>query len=404
MSPNVNGIPQLLHQQSAGLIKADYTRQQFTSWAASKLSVSKLKDVDTNCHSAGVTCLDIDQDEGRYILNGCGDGTIYIHDIQSNPSELALYIGRSNKHSHKHYVGTVGWGSDTGLFITSSRDGVLKVWDTNCGRPAEQFTIGGVINRHAAAKPEVGTIVAVAGETNHVTLIDLKSGSTSHVLRGHTAEVVTLAWSLGQPNILATGGADNKVMLWDVRQARSYLQYLDYNNVRFKRSKDITLSGSSHQNPVHGLVFTGCGRYLISLGKDKRIRKWDTMTGKNLKTKFAEVNTSCKSAVDIVCSSRGARDFLFVPEKSFILMIDLQTGKTVRPLVGHYGSVAAMAYSSANMELYSGAKDKHILIWEPETTKVKAWLDHNNKVEDDPDETQTGMSHITRDTWSSDED
>eukprot|EP00090_Calanus_glacialis_P006873 TRINITY_DN15373_c0_g1_i1.p1 TRINITY_DN15373_c0_g1~~TRINITY_DN15373_c0_g1_i1.p1 ORF type:complete len:405 (+),score=102.14 TRINITY_DN15373_c0_g1_i1:44-1258(+) len=404
MPPNVNGIPQLLHQQSAGLIKPDYTRQQFTSWAASKLSLSKLRDVDTNCHSAGVTCLDIDQDEGRYILNGCGDGTIYIHDIQSNPSELALHIGRSNKHSHRHSVGTVGWGSDTGLFITSSRDGILKVWDTNCGRPAEQFTIGGVINKHAAANPEVGTIVAVAGETNHVTLIDLKSGSTSHVLRGHAAEVVTLAWSLGQPNILATGGGDNKVILWDVRQARSYLQYLDYNNVRFKRSKDITLAGSSHQNPVHGLVFSGCGRYLISLGKDKRIRKWDTMTGKNLKTKFAEVNTSCKNAVDIVCSSRGARDFLFVPEKSFILMIDLQTGKTVRPLVGHYGSVAAMAYSPANMELYSGAKDKNILIWEPETTKVKAWLDHKNKVEDESDETQTGVSHITRDTWSSDED
>eukprot|EP00092_Neocalanus_flemingeri_P002128 GFUD01002268.1.p1 GENE.GFUD01002268.1~~GFUD01002268.1.p1 ORF type:complete len:403 (+),score=84.44 GFUD01002268.1:59-1267(+) len=402
MAQTVSGIPQLLHQQGAGLLSPDYSRQQFTSWAASKLALSKVRDVDTSCHSAGVTCLDIEQEEGRYLLTGAGDGTIYIHDIQSNPSDLALHIGRSNKHSHKHSVGTVGWGTDTGLFISSSRDGVLKVWDTNTGRPAEQFTVGGVINKHAQAKAEVGPLVAVTGETNHVTLIDLKSGSTSHVLRGHGAEVVSLAWSLGQPNILATGGADKKVILWDVRQARSYLQYLDYNNVRFKRDSEISLSGFSHQNSVHGLVFTGCGRYLISLGKDKRLRKWDTMTGKNLKTKFAEVNTSCKNAVDIVCSSRGVRDFLFVPEKSFILLIDLQTGKTLRPMVGHYGSVSAMAYSSANMELYSGAKDKNILIWEPETSRIKAWMDHKNKVEEDSDETR--QSQLTRDTWSSDED
>jgi len=402
MSQNVRGIPQLLYQQSSGLLRPEFTRQQFNSWATSKLALSKLRDVDTKFHSAGVTTLAIDQDEGRYILAGAGDGTVYIHDIQSNPSDLALHIGRSNKHSHRHLVETVGWGNDTGIFITSSRDGLLKVWDTNCGKPAEQFNIGGVINKHAIARPDVGALVAVAGETNHVTLIDLKSGSTSHVLRGHGAEVCTLAWSVAQPNILATGGADKKVILWDVRQARSYMKYLDYNNVRFKRQSEISLSGFSHQQSVHGLAFSGCGRYLVSLGKDKRIRKWDTVTGKNLKTKFAEVQTSCKNSVDIVCSTRGARDFLFVPEKSFILMIDLQSGKTFRPLVGHYGSVTTIAYNSDNMELYSGAKDKNILIWEPETSKTKAWMDFRNKVNDDLDETQPNQ--IIRDTWSSDED
>jgi len=400
MSGYVSGIPQLLHQQSSGLIQPEYTRQQFTSWATSKLSLSKLRDLDTSYHSAGVTCLDIDQEGGQYILNGCGDGTIYIHDIHSNPSELALHIGRSNKHSHRHSVGTVGWGSDTGLFVTSSRDGVVKVWDTNQGKPVEQFTLEGVINRHAMAQPEVGPIVGVARDTSHVTLIDLKSGSTSHVLRGHTAEVITLAWSPGQPNILATGGVDKKVILWDVRQAKSYVQYLDYNNVRFKRKKDITLSGSSHQSRVHGLVFSGCGRYLVSLGADKRIRKWDTVTGKNLKTKFSDVNKNFKGAVDMVCSSNGVIDFLFLPEKSFILMINLQTGKTVRQLVGHYGSVSSLAYSPDSMELYSGAKDKNILIWEAETSRVQAWLDNKNK----GTEEEENKDQFTRDTWSSDED
>ena len=77
MSGHVSGIPQLLHQQSSGLIRPEYTKQQFTSWATSKLSLSKLRDHDTSYHSAGVTCLDMDHEVGQYILNGCGDGTIY---------------------------------------------------------------------------------------------------------------------------------------------------------------------------------------------------------------------------------------------------------------------------------------------------------------------------------------
>ena len=43
------------------------------------------------------------------------------------------------------------------------------------------------------------------------------------------------------------------------------------------------------QASVHGVVFSGCGRYLVSLGKDKRLRKWDILTGFNLKVKFPEV-------------------------------------------------------------------------------------------------------------------
>ncbi len=62
-------------------------------------------------------------------------------------------------------------------------------------------------------------------------------------------------------------------MLWDVRQSKSYLCTLDYNNVRYKRTKDLKLSGESHQGGIHGLEFSRCGRYLYSCGSDKRIRK-----------------------------------------------------------------------------------------------------------------------------------
>ena len=46
-----------------------------------------------------------------------------------------------------------------------------------------------------------------------------------------------------------------------------------YLYLRYKSRKDIQLAGSSHQGAVQGLVFTACGRYLLSLGADRRIRK-----------------------------------------------------------------------------------------------------------------------------------
>ena len=136
-----------------------------------------------------------------------------------------------------------------------------------------------------------------------------------------------------------------------------------------------------------------------------KVKSWRIENGnffrENLKTKFSDVNKSFRGAVDIVCSSNGVIDFLFLPEKSFILMINLQTGKTVRQLVGHYGSVSSLAYSPGSMELYSGAKDKNILIWEAETSRVQAWLDNKHKGTEEEEENK---DQFTRDTWSSDED
>jgi hypothetical protein len=91
-------------------------------------------------------------------------------------SKVILRIGRASKHAHKHAVQTVrygtcillcgsvtcicpvpvptfplvlffmpflfpfSWYTDNGLFLTSGRDGKLKVWDPNAQLPIEEFT------------------------------------------------------------------------------------------------------------------------------------------------------------------------------------------------------------------------------------------------------------------------
>jgi len=50
------------------------------------------------------------------------------------------------------------------------------------------------------------SLVAVACGESRVHLLDLKSGSTTHMLRGHEKSVLCVRWSPRQQFLLATGG------------------------------------------------------------------------------------------------------------------------------------------------------------------------------------------------------
>jgi len=72
------------------------------------------------------------------LLAGGGDGYIVIYDVNTapGPGKRTLpsvgTIALNNKHRHKFSVETVLWYPlDTGLFMSSGADCVLKVWDTN---------------------------------------------------------------------------------------------------------------------------------------------------------------------------------------------------------------------------------------------------------------------------------
>ncbi len=106
----------------------------------------------------------------------------YFRKGREEGSKIILRIGRASKHAHKHAVQTVrygtciflcgsvtnsylsgngtnssyqlfplvlifmtfllctSWYTDNGLFLTSGRDGKLKVWDPNAQLPIEEFT------------------------------------------------------------------------------------------------------------------------------------------------------------------------------------------------------------------------------------------------------------------------
>ena len=396
----------LVEQERQGLVRSATTRQRVTSWAVSLLG--RPAPLPTPPHTAALSSLAVAEEEGRYLLAGQTDGAILLHDLGGPGgaglgAELqspTLNIPRSSRYAHSKAVSTVSWGSDTGLFLSSGRDGVVRVWDTERGRPAEQFQLAGSLLQHSLQPGH--TLVAVAEDSQQVRLVDLRTGSTVHQLRGHTGRLGCLAWSSGgHTSILASGAADCRLLLWDVRQARSCIRQLDYNDVRYKRESELQLAGKAHQGPVLGVGWSPCGRYILSLGADRRVRKWDAITGKNLKAKYDEVDTvGLRTGLTLAFSRAGATDCLFLPAKTRVAVLEVDNGRTARQLpAAHFGPVAALAYSPARLQLYTGGRDRQILAWQPDSDTGARQQEALPALTDN-----SRPNVLTRDSWSSDSD
>ena len=72
---------------------------------------------------------------------------------------------------------------------------------------ADEYEFGGVVySHHMSPIARKHCLVAVATQSSKVKLVDLKSGSASHTLKGHRQPVLSVRWSTSNEHVLATGG------------------------------------------------------------------------------------------------------------------------------------------------------------------------------------------------------
>ena len=271
---------------------------------------------------------------------------------------------------------------------------------------------------------------------------------------------MSVKWSThSNENYLASGDRDGHLLLWDVRRARNCLKYFDFNDISKKssnkRKTSLNLSASSlskevkrtkfedktvvpenskltklttekcvnsyrgslpiaHNGSVNGVLFCDDGKHLISYGcHDGRIRKWDTLSGINTKTKFPKLppKTNAPNMCIKFAHTSGpvsSPGFIFVPSEDSIVMFDVGTGERVRTLNGHFYGVNCCVFNPYSQELISGGSDRNILIWEANQSQTEAYLEHL-RAGRGLDQTGILGSNIsenleTRDNWSSSSD
>lgn len=202
--------------------------------------------------------------------------------------------------------------------------------------------------------------------------MDLVSGNHSHELRGHISCVLSCKWSPTNPYLLATGGYDSKIRIWDVRATSSCLAILNKNLDEDKCQKPDSIV--SHKGLVNGLQFTPNGRLLISLGSDDQVYSWDMGTFKRTPVTFEPANVRKGRSIDFATCGSNNHSFCFVPEKCKISVYRIENGRKINSLFGHYDRVNACYFNEQRMELYSAGSDRHVLHYSqklsPETEKM----------------------------------
>jgi DNA excision repair protein ERCC-8 len=179
--------------------------------------------------------------------------------------------------------------------------------------------------------------------------------------------------------------SDGKLAIWDIRAAKSCLMFLDYEKTKLKHKRGSTASsaaqssGSSiaHSGPIIGLTYTQDGNHLISLGKDNTLRLWDSHNGLNTQVNYGRVPLSsavAETCLQVSCTELCDPNSVFVPSGNNLLMYDIFNGEMKQTFKGHFDSVNCSFYNSMQHEIYTGSKDRNILVWstEPSVSKTRS--------------------------------
>lgn len=84
---------------------------------------------------------------------------------------------------------------DSGMFVSSGNDFLVKVWDTNQMAVVEEFNLDGQIYHHDLSPVATrANLVAAAPHSGKVAIIDLVSGSKAHTLIGHDGPTHAVKW------------------------------------------------------------------------------------------------------------------------------------------------------------------------------------------------------------------
>lgn len=143
----------------------------------------------------------------------------------------------------------------------------------------------------ACNAPYTPKLTIGGAEQPSIRLLDLRTGGLTHTLVGHEyGFVIPVRWHPTRPYLLASGGSDGTVRLWDVRRGKACLASLDqHNSATRENGKWLNTANRAHDGVVNGIEFTGDGLFLVSMGHDEKMRVWDLETGQNTLVRIYKV-------------------------------------------------------------------------------------------------------------------
>lgn len=242
---------------------------------------------------------------GPLLLAGSADQVAYMWNAAKGKFMMAFA-------GHEAAVTAGSFSGDGKLVVTASLDMSLRVWNPTTGETVNRVLnglpgIGGGFHTAdliclAAGPPDTpsGNLVATGCAFGDVFVTQIETGTVVSKLQQHAGGVESLAFSTGafRPILLATGGADGKVHVWDSESGVERCR-LDHAGVTVRvvwhpslpllatasasgtvalwdamSGKQLSLF-QGHTNFVTDVCFAGGNQFLASTSADRTVRIFD---------------------------------------------------------------------------------------------------------------------------------
>ncbi|MHA2142273.1 MAG: WD40 repeat domain-containing protein [Candidatus Thorarchaeota archaeon] len=233
------------------------------------------------------------------------------------------------------------------MFAAALQDRSIRLYDArNCEemqRIQDEFLCTSI-----AFNPQ-GDVVATGGVDRTVKLWDIRTGDLLAKLVGHTYPVLTLAFS-PDGSRLVSGSGDTTLRIWDFEN-RNELNHL-----------------KGHSLYVVTCNYSPDGKRIISGEVDGTIAIWDADSGQLLK-RLNEHRTAvqvAKFTPDGLGIASGSSDHSIVIWKS-----EGDSFKPERTLMGHEGEVRALSFSRDGKYMASGSSDKELFVWSTDSYTIE---------------------------------
>ncbi|CAF9924370.1 hypothetical protein IMSHALPRED_006166 [Imshaugia aleurites] len=353
------------------------------------------------------------------MLSGGAESSLILWDLESAENSLNRCTykpsAKASKASSAHKFGITHlsfYPFDLLAFLSTSYDHTLKIYSTETLAVSASFDLNSVVYSHALSPIAAHLLVACATQHPAVRLVDLRSGASAHQLAGHQGAVLSVAWSPRDEYILASGGSDGAVRLWDIRRSAGSLGVLDMDDSVGVGGEDgkgknarTRNHGKAHIGACNGVVWTEDGRHLVTAGHDERVRVWDVGVGANALSHFGPIikNTHLSTLLPLLVPRHvsGSQVMLYPNEKE-ILMFDLFEGTLLKRLrapgvavaqsSGSVGQrnirnrVTSLGWRAGNVEMYSAHSDGLIRAWKPRSKEeIQLERDEAEQVDGDED-------------------
>lgn len=299
--------------------------------AERQLSASKVFHccADDEGHPAVVTDLAITPD-GQTIAAATDDHYVSLWNVASGQL-------RHRIDSHGDWVQSVSMSSDGAILATGAGDRTVCLW--NLAENRRMFQLPACDNAIAAVcfHPNCRQL-AVVGFCNSMQIVDIETEEAAERRACPCADLRCVAFAPGGER-MAVAGRNGPLRIWNLAEG--------------KGERDVDVDS----RPIRTMAFSPDGRLLAVAGEGPMLRIFDTAIGTEISA------FSIRPAKAFAIQFVGPQQLAVGGSDNTIRIWDLESSKVTHQLVGHTGTVAALAYDPNRHMLVSGSYDTTIRIW-----------------------------------------